>query len=84
MKTETLNFLEDYKKLCIKHKMEIRGFDDGAYVSELNDEQLEIECLGFDQSEVGMSNLSFKTKKDFNNSTLGINTYRISSLGYKK
>lgn len=42
-----LDFLKEYKKLCLKYKMQILGWDSGAYLSDLEDEELKINKLSW-------------------------------------
>lgn len=89
MKHKYIDFLEEYKKLCIKHKLQILGFDDGAYVIELTDEEYDLECLAWEEKmygdgSVGHSNLSFRDKSSFKNSMLGTVPYRSSTMSIKE
>ena len=89
MKKEELEFLEEYKKMCVKYRLEISGFDDGAFITELDKEQLDLECLAFDEKiysdgSVGHSNLGFKKRSDFKNSTTGLHLICRSSKSYKE
>ena len=69
MNNQEIDFLEEYKKICIKYGLEIRGFDDGAYISELNKNQLELKCLAYNIPNKG---LYFREIKDFKNSIIGL------------
>ena len=88
MNEKRLKFLEDYKKVCIKHKMQILGFDDGAFVTELTDEEYGLECLAFeevryDDGSVGMKDLSFRSPDDNKNSITAVKSYYSSTAGIK-
>ena len=89
MKQEKIDFLKEYKMVCIKHKMQVLGFDDGAYISSLKDEEYELECLAFEEihyndNSVGMRNLRFINKNDLKNSISSIKAYTQSTNSIKE
>jgi len=78
MKEEKINFLSEYKVLCIKYKMEILGFDDGAFISELSEDQCELDCLAYESTHFGdgssgMKGLHFVESNELKNSISDIN-----------
>jgi hypothetical protein len=80
MKIEEITFLDEYKKLCIKHKMQILGFDDGAFISHLTDDEYELEALIFE----GNTGIHFADKNELKNSIADVKVFRSSTQAYKE
>lgn len=89
MTNDIIKFLEDYKRVCIKHKKQIVGFDDGACVVNLEEDEYKLEALifeeyTFDDGSVKHSNLHFASLDELGNSITGVRVYVQSSIGVKE
>jgi len=89
MKDENIEFLEDYKKICVKHKKQILGFDDGAYVVDLGEDEYDLEALVFEEqhypdNSVGNSGLHFASKDELKNSISSVKHYIRSTKTIKE
>jgi len=81
---DIFDFLQDYKKICIKHKKQIIGFDSGAYVIDLTEDEYNLEALVFGGGIDDLDGLHFASSDEFKNSICSVKTYRSSTLSIKE
>jgi len=60
-------FLTEYKQLCLKYGIQILGFDDGAFLFQLDKEEMEIGTLTWDKKRC--NDFRFADKHSFNDDT---------------
>ena len=69
MEKEKIQFLKKYRNFCLEYGYQILGFDDGAFVMELTNDEIKYKILlytekKYDDGSVGMSGLKFASQHE--------------------